>query len=55
MAEVSCPKCDKMTTKGGFNTWQIVVAIWFFPIGLLALLFDKKPTTCTSCGHAWSG
>ena len=55
MAVLSCPECKKMTQKGGYQTWQIVVAICFFPLGLLALLADKKPTVCNSCGHTWQG
>ena len=53
MAQVSCPKCDTMATKGGFKGWQIFVAICFFPIGLLALLVDRNPTQCPSCSHTW--
>ena len=53
MAVLSCPECKKMTQKGGYQTWQIIVAICFFPLGLLALLADKKPTVCNSCGHTW--
>lgn len=29
-------------TRRSFHTWQIVVAILFFPIGLLALLAEKR-------------
>lgn len=29
-------------TRRKFNTWQIVVAILFFPLGLLALLAEKR-------------
>jgi hypothetical protein len=53
MANLSCPKCGVLTRKGGYKTWQIVVSICFFPIGLLSLLADKNPTTCQSCGHTW--
>jgi len=53
MAEITCPKCDKLTTKGGYHTWQIIVAICLFPLGLLALVADKQPTKCTSCEHTW--
>ena len=53
MANVSCPKCGELTKQGGFKTWQIIVAICFFPIGLLALLADKEVTSCQKCGHTW--
>jgi|TARA_B110000967_G_C18457638_1_gene351025 hypothetical protein len=53
MAIISCPECKKTTQKGGYQTWQIAVAICFFPIGLLALLADKNPTVCSSCNYAW--
>jgi len=52
-ANLTCPKCDQLATRGGFKTWQIVVAICFFPIGLLALLADRNPTVCGSCDHRW--
>ncbi|MDD2776515.1 MAG: hypothetical protein PHU06_11210 [Gallionella sp.] len=50
---LSCPKCSELATKGGFNIWQIIVSIWFFPIGLLSLLAGRKPTVCLKCGHSW--
>ncbi len=53
MAQLSCPKCNEMATRGGFMAWQIIVAICFFPIGLLALLASRKPTKCPKCGHTW--
>lgn len=53
MANISCPKCSELTAKGGYKTWQIIVAICFFPIGLLALLADKEVTKCQKCGHTW--
>ena len=46
-------KCGEMATRGGFKGWQIIVAICFFPIGLLALLADRNPTTCPKCNHTW--
>lgn len=52
MAQVSCPKCGKMVTRGGVPAWQIIVAICFFPIGLLALLAGREPTVCPYCGHS---
>lgn len=53
MAQISCPKCQAMATRGGIPAWQIIVAICFFPIGLLALLGGRKPTSCPDCGYTW--
>jgi len=53
MAVISCPKCSEMAEKGGYNTWQIIVAVCAFPIGLLALLAEKKPSICHKCGYTW--
>lgn len=53
MAMVTCPKCSKQTSQGGFPAWEIIVAICFFPLGLLALLAGRKPTTCQHCGNTW--
>lgn len=50
---VICPRCGQPAKKGGYQAWQIIVAIIFFPIGLLALLADKEPSTCPSCGFVW--
>ena len=55
MANISCPKCGELTNKGGYKAWQIIVAVCFFPLGLLALLADRNPTTCQKCGHSWQG
>lgn len=55
MANISCPKCGKLTKQGGYKTWQIIVAICVFPIGLLALFAEKKPTTCINCQNTWQG
>ena len=52
-AQLSCPKCGALTTKGKYKTWQIIVAICFFPIGLLALQADREPTVCQQCGNTW--
>jgi hypothetical protein len=54
MAQVSCPKCNKLTGQGGFAAWQIAVSICFFPLGLLALLAGRKPAVCASCGHTFT-
>lgn len=53
MANISCPECKTLTRKGGVKAWVIIVAICFFPIGLLALLADRNPTVCNNCGNAW--
>lgn len=53
MALVSCPKCSTNTQQGGYPVWVIIVCICFFPVGLLALLAGKKPSTCGSCGHTF--
>ena len=53
MGVLTCPECKKTTQKGGYHTWQIIVSICFFPLGLLSLLADKKPTVCNSCGNTW--
>lgn len=53
MSVISCPECKKLTKKGGYQTWQIAVAICFFPIGLVALMAPKNPTKCDSCGFTW--
>ena len=53
MATISCPKCGSLTSQAGFPAWVIVVAICFFPVGLLALLAGRKPTQCGNCGTSW--
>jgi len=53
MTQISCPKCSEMANRGGFKGWQIIVAICFFPLGLLALLADREPTRCPKCSHTW--
>jgi hypothetical protein len=50
---VSCPKCGDLTARAGFPTWAIVVAICFFPLGLLALLAGREPTVCPNCKYTW--
>lgn len=50
---ISCPKCNQPTNTSGYPVWVIIVCICFFPVGLLALLAGKKPTTCTHCGFTW--
>jgi hypothetical protein len=53
MAQVTCSKCNTLTSQGGFPAWAIVVSICFFPVGLLALLGGRKPTVCPNCGNSW--
>jgi len=53
MAIANCPKCSNSTKTGGYPIWVILVAIFLFPIGLLALFVGKEATVCTSCGHTW--
>jgi hypothetical protein len=53
MSIVSCPKCSNPAQKGKFKTWQLFVAICFFPLGLLALLADREPSVCHKCGFMW--
>lgn len=51
--EISCQKCGQTTERAGYPTWVFVVAILFFPLGLLALLAGRKPTECSNCRHIW--
>lgn len=51
--ELTCPKCGTLTKRGGYAGWQIVVAILFFPIGLLALAAGRQPTECMECRFRW--
>ncbi len=53
MSIVTCPECKMNTAKGKFHSWQILVAICFFPLGMLALLADRQPTQCNGCGNTW--
>ncbi|HWV39560.1 MAG TPA: DUF2367 domain-containing protein [Vulgatibacter sp.] len=53
MAVVTCPRCSHHTQEAGFPLWAILVAILFYPLGLLALLAGRKPTTCTNRGYTW--
>ncbi len=50
---VNCPKCGSAQVRGSYPLWVILVAILFFPIGLLALLAGRKPTRCLQCGFTW--
>lgn len=51
MAQVNCPNCGKIINQAGFPAWEIIVAICFFPLGLLALLAGREATTCPHCKH----
>jgi hypothetical protein len=53
MTLLSCPKCGGKALRGGIPAWQIIVAIIFFPIGLLALLGGRNPTVCPVCDYKW--
>ena len=46
MAQVTCPKCNTLTPQGGFPAWAIIVSIFLFPVGLLALSAGRSPTSC---------
>jgi hypothetical protein len=52
---VSCPKCGILVQMSGYPAWVIIVAICFFPLGLLALLAGRRPTRCGGCGFIWEG
>ena len=54
MSMISCPKCSKPAQQGSFHTWQIIVAICFFPVGLIALLLEKQPSKRMDCGYMWT-
>ncbi len=51
--QLSCPKCGTLAERAGYPAWVIIVAICFFPVGLLALLAGRKPTMCPKCANAW--
>ena len=55
MAQLSCPKCNGLAELGGYAPWQWIVAICFFPIGLLAFLAGRQPSVCRGCGYSWTG
>lgn len=54
MSQVTCPKCEKITQRAGYKTWQIWVSICFFPLGLLSLLAGRKPTICSNCNNTFT-
>ena len=53
--QIACPRCGTVTMASGYPVWVIIVAICFFPLGLLALLAGRKPTQCPKCGNLWQG
>jgi hypothetical protein len=44
-----CPRCRVAEYHNTFTIWHGVLAIFFFPIGLLVLLFPAK--TCLRCNE----
>lgn len=50
---LSCPQCGAMAKRGAYPGWVIWVCVCAFPLGLVALLTEKNPTQCPSCGHTW--
>ena len=50
---ISCPKCGGKVERGGFRTWQILLCIFLFPIGLIALAAGREPSICKKCGYTW--
>jgi rubrerythrin len=50
---ISCPRCPSKAYRGIRPAWSILVAIFLFPIGLLALCAGRNPTTCPACGFTW--
>jgi hypothetical protein len=53
MPVLSCPKCEMPVFRGGYAVWQYVVAVLFFPLGLVALAAGRNPTRCPYCHFAW--
>jgi BRI3-like protein len=53
MSLVTCPKCNAPVNRSGYPVWVIIVAICFFPLGLLALLAGREPSRCHQCGNVW--
>ena len=53
MKVLSCPKCQTPAVRGTFGFLPFLIAVLLFPIGLLALLAGRNPTTCPSCGFSW--
>lgn len=53
MPVLTCPKCEMTVFRGGYAVWQWIVAIFFFPVGLVALAVGRKPTHCPYCKFIW--
>lgn len=53
MPMLSCPKCEMVVLRGGYTVWQWLVAILFFPFGLLVLALGREPTRCPYCKFIW--
>ena len=45
--------CQMIEEKKPLETWKIVCAVLFFPIGLLFLFLDRTENVkyCADCGH----
>lgn len=54
MDRACCPHCGSWVEQARYPTWTIVVAVCFFPLGLLAPILCKQPTVCTRCGAYFS-
>lgn len=53
MPVLTCPKCEMTVFRGGYAVWQWIVAVLFFPFGLLAMAVGRKPTHCPYCHYMW--
>lgn len=51
--EISCPKCHLPTKQAGFSPWIWLVAVCFFPMGLLAFVAGRDPTECRHCHNVF--
>ncbi len=51
--EISCPKCSLPTKQAGFSAWIWLVAVCFFPMGLLAFAAGRDPTECRHCHNVF--
>lgn len=49
MTVATCPKCNGTAKSCGYDWSQYVLAILFFPIGLLAFL-ERPKWRCPKCG-----
>ena len=53
-SRVSCHKCSNLAYRGKFATWQIVLSVVLFPLGLLSLLAGRGTNECPHCGYIWN-